>query len=83
MRSENHFVIQNKSGSALVLNIEPEAVMFSVANGDAVSVHEWYETQPLTMKLERSKDGETLISIWPGDGDVRVENDGRDVFDLV
>lgn len=83
MRSENHFVIQNASGNLLVLNIEPEAARFSVANGQSVSVHELYETQPVTVKLERSEDGETLISIWPGDGNVRVEKDGTDVFDLV
>ena len=82
MPSENHFIIENESGILLMLNIEPEAVMFSVANGQAVSVHESYEAEPLTLKLERSEDGETLISIWPGDGNVRVEKDGRDVFDL-
>lgn len=83
MRSENHFVIENASDNLLVLNIEPEAVRFPVAIGQAVSVHESYEIQPVTLKLERSEDGKTLISIWPGDGNVRVEKDGTDVFDLL
>jgi hypothetical protein len=83
MPSENHFAIQNESNNMLVLNIEPEAVMFSVANSQAVSVHESYEIQPLTVLPERSEAGEPFILIWQGDGNVRVEKDGRDVFDLV
>ena len=39
--------------------------------------------QALYVKLTASVKGEPILSIWPGDGEVRVEKDGVDVFDLI
>ena len=36
----------------------------------------------MTLKIE-SDQGDTIVSVWPGDGEVRVEKDGVDVFDLI
>ena len=44
---------------------------------------EEFKESPLTLKISNSGKGETIISIWPGDGAVRIEKDGEDVLDLI
>lgn len=83
MRNPNRFVIRNDLGEPLSLNIEPEGALFPLASGDEVSVFDGHASQPVTVKLSRSEEGGLVASIWPGDGEVRVEKDGVDVLDMV
>jgi hypothetical protein len=83
MVQHNRFVIQNGLPGCLTLNIEPEGAFFPLGKGEAVSVVEVFKAAPVTIKLTNSDKGDPILSIWPGDGDVRVEKDGVDVFDLI
>ncbi len=82
MINYSRFVIQNDLSGPAIVNIEPECVQVSLPPGEKVTVHDAFDKEPVTLKVE-SDDGETIISLWPGDGAVRVEKDGVDVFDLI
>jgi hypothetical protein len=83
MVHHNHFVIRNDLSKSLTLNIEPEGVFFLLGRGEEVSVMDEFTTAPVTIKLTDSAVGPPIVSLWPGDGDIRVEKDGVDVFDLI
>jgi len=83
MAHHNHFVIRNDLPGALILNIEPEGAFFSLKKGEEVSVIEVFKTAPVTVKLTSSDSGAPILSIWPGDGEVKVKKDGVDVLDLL
>lgn len=83
MRSLNRFVIRNDLAEPLSLNIEPEGALFPLASGDEVSVIDEFASQPVTIMFSKSEGGGLVASIWPGDGEVRVEKDGVDVLDMV
>jgi hypothetical protein len=82
MAHRNHFIIRNDFQSSLTLNIEPEGAFFPLGRGEQVSVSEVFATAPVTVELERSDAGDPIVSIWPGDGDVKVEKDGVDVLQM-
>jgi hypothetical protein len=82
MPNHNRFVIQNDLSGPVIVNIEPESIHCSLAAGEKVTVKDTFEKEPVTLKVEFDR-GDTIISIWPGDGEVRVEKDGVDVFDLI
>ncbi|MGH7138756.1 MAG: hypothetical protein ACREHD_23665 [Pirellulales bacterium] len=82
MSNHSRFFIQSDTPVALIVNIEPECVQVPLTLGETLTVKDRFENDPVTLKVE-SNDGETTISVWPGDGDVRVEKDGVDVFELV
>lgn len=83
MVHSNRFVIRNDLPRSLTLNLEPERAFIPLGLGEEVSVTDVFTSAPVTVKLTRSDQGDPIISIWPGDGDVRVEKDGVDVFDLI
>lgn len=83
MAKQSRFVIHNDDGEPMILNIEPEGAFFRLDAGKFVSVLDLYDASPVTLKLSRSEDGAPIISIWPGDGEVKVEQDGLDVLDLM
>ncbi len=83
MAHHNHFVICNDLSKALTLFIEPEGALFPLGKGEEVSVTDVFMMAPVTIKVSSSDQGDPIVSIWPGDGDVRVEKDGIDVFDLI
>jgi hypothetical protein len=76
------FVIRNDLSNVLVLNIEPEGAVFTLAKKEQVTVMDDYTSVPVTIKLTASDAGDPILSIWPGDGQVRVEKDGVDLLDL-
>jgi hypothetical protein len=82
MANRSRFVIQNALSGPAIVNIEPECVQLSLLPGEAVTVQDAFDQEPVTLKAE-SDNGETIISIWPGDGEVRVEKDGVDVFVII
>src|SRR5205814_1884920 len=79
----NRFVIHNDSPRSLTLNIEPEGAFFPLGRGEEVSITDTFRELPVTVKLTTSDKGDPIISLWPGDGEVRVEKGGVDVFDLI
>jgi hypothetical protein len=83
MAHHNHFIIRNDLSKSLTLNIEPEGAFFPLGPGEEVSVTEEFTAAPVTVKLTNSATGDPIVSIWPGDGDVRIEKGGVDLFDLI
>jgi hypothetical protein len=83
MVHRNKFAIRNDLPKPLTLNIEPESAFFPLGKGEEVSVTDVFTSAPVTVTLTRSENGDPIVSIWPGDGDVWVEKDGVDVFDLI
>jgi hypothetical protein len=83
MANHNHFVIRNDLSKSLTLFIEPEGALFPLGKGEAVSVTDVFTMAPVTVRVSSSDNGDPIVSIWPGDGDVRVEKDGIDVLDLI
>ena len=83
MAHQNHFVICNGLTKPLTLNIEPEGAFFLLNKGEEVSLIDVFTAIPVTIKLANSDNGDPLVSIWPGDGAVRVMKDGSDVLDLL
>ena len=82
MAQHNRFVIRNDFSTYLTLCIEPEGAFFPLASGAFVSVSDSFTATPVTMKFTHSDGGDPILSLWPGDGDVRVELDGVDVLEL-
>jgi hypothetical protein len=83
MSNVNHFVIENNATKPLDLYIEPEGALFPLAQGEKVTVREHFTKSPVNVVVSTSEAGNTEVSIWPGDGEVRVEKDGVDVLDLI
>jgi hypothetical protein len=80
MSHHSRFIIQNDLSGLIVVNVEPESIQVPLASGEKVMVEDRFEKEPVTIKVEADK-GDTIISLWPGDGKVRVEKDGLDVFE--
>jgi len=83
MARRNQFIISNSMAKPLLLAIEPEGSFYPLQKGQEVSVTDRYTSAPVTVKVTNSEQGDTILSIWPGDGDVTIEKDGVDVLDLV
>ena len=83
MPSRSRFVIQNDQDRPLILNIEPEGHAFALEQGEEVQVLDSYREAPVTLTISRSEQGDPVVSIWPGDGEIRVEHLGVDVLEEV
>ncbi len=83
MAQHNFFQIRNGFSKPLTLNIEPEGAFFPLAQGEQVSITEVYTRTPSVIKWSESAHGDAIVSIWPGDGEVKVEKDGIDVLELI
>lgn len=82
MPQRNRFLIRNEFFERLLLNLEPEGILFPLRRGEEVVVEELYINSPVTFKLSTSDTGEPLLSLWPGDGEVTVRKDGINVLEL-
>jgi hypothetical protein len=83
MAQDGQFVIRNEFFRPLALYIEPEGAFFPFEKGEQVSVFDVFTTAPVTIKFTNTDQGEPILSIWPGDGEVRVEKNGVDLLDLL
>jgi hypothetical protein len=83
MTASPYFVIRNQSPTPLLVSIEPEAVLLPLDKGEEVTVHDPFIEKPVTLTVTNSDNGRTIISVWPGDGDVTVRKNGADVLDLI
>lgn len=77
----NRFIIHNQFSGTLLLSVEPEGAIVSLAAGEEVQVSEQFNNHPVTLNFDINDKGLPLITVWPGDGDLRVEKDGTDVLD--
>lgn len=82
MSNQHRFVVENNLPRPLILYIEPEGASFTLDKGEEVSVIDTFEQEPVTLKVS-IENGDPIISIWPGDGRVRVEKGGIDIFELI
>jgi hypothetical protein len=83
MASHSRFVIHNAFPRTVILNIEPEGVFVPLDSGEAMSVIDVFKECPVTVTLGQSDQGDPIVSLWPGDGAIRVEKDGVDVLDHI
>lgn len=83
MACHNHFVIRNELSQTLTLNLEPEGAFYPLRGGEKVTVREEFTASPVSITLTSSDNGDPILSIWPGDGEMRVEKDGVDLLDLL
>jgi len=83
MRNSGRFVIENDLAEPLLLSIEPEGARFPLSSKEKVSVIDEFALHPVTVTFSKSTAGELFVSIWPGDGSVRVEKDGVDVLEML
>jgi hypothetical protein len=78
----NRFTIRNNFSGTLLLAVEPEAAIVSLAAGDEVQVSEQFDNEPVSLNVSINDEGLPLIAVWPGDGTLRVEKGGVNVLDL-
>jgi hypothetical protein len=81
MATEGRVIIRNDLPGTLILNLEPECAAVPLESGEEASIFDVFKDYPSTLRLSRGEDGAPIVSIWPGDGAVRVEKDGIDVLD--
>lgn len=81
MPNVNRFLIDTMTAEVLEVFVEPECVALHIANGECITVHEKYTTEPVTVRVNKDVNGKLLISLWPGDGDIVVEKNGINVME--
>jgi hypothetical protein len=82
MSNVNKFLIDNDTGNDFAVHIEPECIVVQLKQGECLTVRDNYSVAPVTLRMGIDDLGRTVISIWPGDGDVSVEKNGVDVMDV-
>lgn len=81
MPTTTQFMIDNDSGDDFDVYIEPECFVVRMKQGDYLTVKESYSESPVTVRVGKDQAGRTVISLWPGDGDVVIEKDGVNVME--
>jgi hypothetical protein len=71
--------IRNKLADEIVLNLEPESVLVRLRSGESVNVFDEGGLSNARLDLSRLR-GDLVISLWPGDGGLRVEKNGVDIM---
>jgi hypothetical protein len=75
------FEILNDTAKKVDVQIEPEGWLFSLESGESVAVLGEYQKTPITVQLADDPKGGVCCAVIPGDGDVIVEKDGKNVLD--
>ena len=81
MPTTTQFMIENDSDGDFDVYIEPECFVVRMKQGDCLTVRESYSESPVTVRVGKDETGRTVVSLWPGDGDVVVEKDGVNVME--
>ncbi|HXD85417.1 MAG TPA: hypothetical protein VN641_02915 [Urbifossiella sp.] len=79
--NQNRFVIRNDWTDVLAVCVEPESALVHLCKGEEVVIHDTFAEFPATVKFSRSGEGQPILSIWPGDGDILAEKDGVNVLE--
>jgi hypothetical protein len=75
------FEIVNSSKNKIDIEIEPECWWFTLEAGQSATVSGEYEKTPITFRLADDPKGGICASVIPGDGEILVEKDGKNVLD--
>ena len=78
----NYFIVCNDFSGDLLITIEPEGAIKSLAQGEKVEITDKFKYEPVTLNVSLDTQGMPIIAVWPGDGSVRVAKDGVDLLDL-
>lgn len=79
----NRFILENDQTSDMIIVAEPEACELRLAKNEQVLITDDYDQSPVVIRVTSSPTGEPVLSVWPGDGDVRIEKNGVDILDIV
>ncbi len=82
MARNTTFIIENDAEKDFDVFVEPEGVMVRLVQNEKIVVTDKYEEAPVTLRISRDDDGNVLMSVWPGDGDTKVEKNGVDVLEI-
>ena len=80
MPHTTEFLIDNDTGDEFAVHIEPECFVVQMKQGECLTVRNIYTITPVTLRMGKDHRGRTVVSLWPGDGDVVVEKDGVNVM---
>lgn len=80
MATTTQFMIDNDSDDDFAVHIEPECFVVRMKQGDCLTVRESYSKSPVTVRVGKDQTGQTVVSLWPGDGEIVVEKDGVNVM---
>jgi hypothetical protein len=80
--SRSRFVIENDQTTELIVVAEPEACEVRLSKDEQVMITDNFDQAPVTIRVTTSPSGEPVLSVWPGDGDVKIEKNGIDIFDI-
>jgi hypothetical protein len=82
MQRNSKFFLRNELERAVAIHIEPEGVVYPLASGQELAIEDCYDSHPVTLTMGSDHEGRPALSVWPGDGNVRVESGGVDVLEL-
>jgi hypothetical protein len=82
MNSCSRFVLENETSKALSIQVEPEAVRFALEPGESATITDQFKQSPVTLRFSDESNGDSIVSVWPGDGEVVVKKCGKDVLDV-
>lgn len=80
MKKNNRFTVENSLPYVLALNIEPVGMLVELPKEGEVEIIDEYENEPVSLRLSTLEDGSLVLSVWPGDGEVQVLLNGRNVL---
>jgi len=75
------FEISNATTKKIEIEIEPECWWFSLESGESATITGDYEMTAITFRLSDDPKGGICAAVIPGDGDVVVTKDGKNVLD--
>ena len=81
MPNTTEFLIDNDTGDDFAVHIEPECFVVQMKHGECLTVRDEYSISPVTVRIGKDHRSRTVISLWPGDGDVVVEKNGINVME--
>ena len=81
MMTKMKFDILNKTAKGIHIEIEPECWWFKLEPGESATVPGEYEKTPVTFRLSDDPEGGLNAAVIPGDGEVVVEKEGKNVLD--
>jgi hypothetical protein len=79
----SQFLIENDCSVPIAVAIEPEGMIMNLPPKASIVVKDEYDISPVTVRLSDDGKGGTVVCIWPGDGDTKVEKDGVNVLEFM
>ena len=80
MMKKMRFVILNDTSKKMDFQIEPECWQFTLDVGEAATVIAEFQETLVTLQLADDPSGGVSCAVIPGDGDLIVEKDGKNIL---